>query len=193
MAICHVICIPSTIRLKEENSALSKTIYVLLQIVRVTLHPVIHELNFLRLILLRHKSMHFRTTSSAIWHQTLSTQILLATFPYGSLYLMSLNFNHHNVWNVMFWNCWDCAIDISFHIIMTASNIIFSALCSSIIYTKCFMANNFQRQTHSDLVIWWQNFKWLCLQRQVLIQFLSKRFYWYLCNPMLSNKYLYKH
>ena len=144
MAIWPVICIPSTIRLKEENSSLSKTIYVLLQIVRVILHPVIHELNFLRLILLRHKSMHFRTTSSAIWHQTLSTQILLATFPYDFLYLMSLSFNHHNVWNV---------IDMSFHIIMTVSSIIFSALCFSIIYTKCFMANNFQRQTHSDLVI----------------------------------------
>ena len=92
MAIWPVICIPSTIRLKEENSALSKTIYVLLQIVRVTSHPVIHELNFLRLILLRHKSMHFRTTSSAIWHQTLSTQILLATFPYDFLYLNVIKF-----------------------------------------------------------------------------------------------------
>ena len=187
MAIWPGICILSAIRLKEENSALSRTIYVLLQIVRVTLHPFIHDLNFLRLILLRHKSMHFRTTSSAIWHQTLSTQILLATFPYDFLYLMSLNSNHHDFCNV------DCVIDISFHIIMTVSNIIFSALCFSIIYTKCFMANNFQRQTHSDLVIWWQNFKWLCLQRQVLIQFLSETFYWYLCNPMLSNKHIYKH
>ena len=48
MVISLVISIRSTIILKEGNYALplNKTNYVLLQIVRVTLHPVIHELNF---------------------------------------------------------------------------------------------------------------------------------------------------
>ena len=68
MVISVVISIRPTIMLKEGNYALplNKTIYVLLQIARVISHPVIHELNVLRLILLRDKSMHFRTTWSDI-------------------------------------------------------------------------------------------------------------------------------
>ena len=48
MVISVVISIRPTIMLKEGNYALllNKTIYVSLQIVRVILHPVIHELNF---------------------------------------------------------------------------------------------------------------------------------------------------
>ena len=48
MVISLTSCIRSTIMSNEENYALplNKTFYVLLQIVRVTLHPVIHESNF---------------------------------------------------------------------------------------------------------------------------------------------------
>ena len=97
--------------------------------------PSFMNVNFLRLILLRHKSMHFRTTWSDIWHQTFATQTtqtLLAIFPSDFLQPMLIKL----------WSSWCferetkmiyckmveyCIIDISFHIIMSVTNIIFSA------------------------------------------------------------------